>query len=71
MFTMDGFLPPDECRARAEECRRMAEAASAEWRGEFVAMAEEWERLALQYEALARIRLWVLTGKLTDDPPRH
>jgi len=45
--------------------------ASAEWRGEFVAMAEEWERLALQYEALARIRLWVLTGKLTDDPPRH
>lgn len=58
-----------ECRRLANACRKIA-AAGPDAREEYLALAEYWDCLALQYERLAGFEVWY-SANLTETRTRH
>ena len=68
MFKMDGFMTPAECRKKAQACRMHAAGQRDGHRADLLAIAAQWEKLARQYEYLAKLQAWISTGKLVQPP---
>jgi hypothetical protein len=52
----DGSMTPAQCRARGQRCRDIAGGVRDEAGETFLAIAEDWDHLAQQYEELERLR---------------